>query len=95
MSNIERNKGYMTKVQNVKIPDTDKSSLLEWMEENDYIIFNGELYKINFEIKKSEGDWNFALAHKNEDKIEFHTMHHNGGASFHEMLEIALKDIKK
>lgn len=91
MSEVERNKGRLVPI-NV---DTEHFSDEEWeaYQESGFAVINGEVYEIQWEVKRDTDDYGFADVRENENgTIEFHTMHYNGGGSWTEVVEDALNE---
>lgn len=89
MSDYERNKGRLkyAGIDTENFTDED----FETYQENDFAVIDGEIYKVEWEIKglRDEPDW--AEVKEEEDGwISFHTYHYNGGAHWTEVVEGAL-----
>lgn len=89
MSTIERNKGKLIP-QNIDTGLFDAEAF-EAYEENGFVIIDGEIYAVQWEVERDTDCDYFADVKVNEDgSIDFHTMHYNGGAHWTEVVEGAL-----
>lgn len=89
MSTIERNKGKLVP-QNIDTELFDAEAF-EVYEENGFVVIDGEIYAVQWEVKRDTDCDYFADVKVNEDgSIDFHTMHYNGGAHWTEVVEGAL-----
>ena len=106
MSAIEHNKGKLVLVStnpeefaeqhiknlNTSLYDSKLDQFRDTCFEENLEIINNKVYKVEWEIQ-SDTTLNFAEVKENEDgSIDFHTLHHNGGAYWTEVIEDALKD---
>lgn len=87
MSRMERNKGRLipTGIDTENFDD----DAIETYEENGFVVIDGEIYKPEFEVYGSMPEDNgFAYVDVDENGvIHFHTLHHNGGAHWTEVVE--------
>lgn len=89
MSTVERNKGKLipTNVDTEFFSEDDFDSYTE----NGYMVIDGEIYEVEWEV---EGEYDcsyFADVVVNADgSINFHTLHYNGGGSLEEVIESQL-----
>lgn len=89
MSDYERNKGKLipTGIDTENYTEEDFDTLYD----NGFVIVNGEVYKVEWEVEAETDSYDFCEVKENEDgSINFHTMHYNGGAFFTEIIENAL-----
>ena len=78
------NKTYWDRFKDEEIYDTD------------YEYMNGQIYKVEWEIKGGEPSDHFCEVNENEDgSIEFHTMHYNGGGHWTEVVDEGIKQKQK
>lgn len=88
MSNTERNKGrlYPTFI------DTElfDEEAFEAYEENGYVVIDREIYKPYWDVRGSTSDYFADVKVDSHGVIHFHTLHHNGGAHWTEVVESAL-----
>lgn len=88
MSDYERNKGKLipTGIDTENFSEEDFDNLFD----NGYVEVDGEIYKVEWEIRRGDFE-GFAEVSENEDgSIDFHTYHYNGGAHWSEVVENAL-----
>ncbi|MNG18263.1 hypothetical protein D3C84_1023130 [compost metagenome] len=89
MSDMEHNKGKLipTNIDTENFTEDD----FENLEENGFVVIDGEVYSVEWEIKRGEL-YDFAYVDENEDgSISFNTYHYNGAAHWTEVVESALK----
>lgn len=89
MSDYERNKGKLIPVG----VDTEHFTGDDYdtYTENGFVIIDGEVYEVEWEVEQEVGGYEFADVLKNKDgTITFHTYHYNGGAHWTEVIEHAL-----
>ena len=61
------------------------------MSLNGFVVIDGEIYSVEWEIKRGEL-YDFAYVDEHEDgSISFNTWHYNGGGHWTEVVEEALK----
>lgn len=92
MSNMERNKGKLIPIG----VDTEHFTEddYETYQENGYEVIDGEIYKVEWEVRRETDCCDFADVKVNEDgSIDFHTYHYNGGGHWTELVEHALEDV--
>lgn len=90
MSEMERNKGKLipTGVDTEHFTDDDWDTYYE----NGFITVHGEIYEVEWEVRRDSDGVEFADVEVNRDgTIDFHTYHYNGSASLDEVIEGALK----
>lgn len=90
MSEMERNKGKLIPVE----MDTEHFTEDEWddLYDNGLVAIDGEVYRVEWEVKHDTEDYSFREVTVNEDgSITFHTYHYNGGAFWTEVVESELK----
>ncbi|ANA49223.1 hypothetical protein PMW_98 [Pseudomonas phage phiPMW] len=89
MSDTERNKGKL-------IPtgiDTEgfTEDCYSTYEENGFVVIDGEIYTVEWEVHRETVCYNFADVKINDDgSIDFHTLHYNDGAHWTEVIESRL-----
>ena len=91
MSEYERNKGKLIPVD----VDTEyfTEDDYETYQENGFVVFDKEIYEVEWTIQRDTECYDFADIIKNVDgTINFHTYHYNGGAHWTELIEDALKN---
>lgn len=91
MSSYERNKGTLkpTGVDTEHFTDDH----FELYEENGFVCIDGEIYSVEWEVRRDTSSPEFADVKVNEDgSIDFHTYHYNGGAHWTEVVEGTLND---
>ena len=89
MSEVERNKGKLipTGIDTELFNEEDFDNLFE----NGFVEINGEIYEVQWEVKRDTCSDYFADVTENPDgSIDFHTMHYNGGGHWTEVVEEAL-----
>lgn len=88
MSSTERNKGrlYPTFIDTENFDD----EAFENYEENGYVVIDREIYNPRFDVQGSTGEYFADVTVDAHGVIHFHTLHHNGGAHWTEVLENAL-----
>lgn len=88
MSQMEHNKGRLVPTHiDTELFDDDA---FEAYSENGYVVMDGEIYSVEWEIKGGEL---YGFADVSQDRygnIEFNTYHYNGGAHWTEVVEEAL-----
>lgn len=91
MSEMERNKGRL-------IPTGIDTELFgeeefETYHENGFMVIDGEIYQVEWDVKRDTDCYSFADVSVDTDDgmIHFHTMHYNGGGCLSEVIERALK----
>ena len=90
MSEYERNKGKLIPVGVDTEHFTDDD--FETYAENGFAVIDGEVYEVQWEVKRDYDAPEFADVHVNEDgSIDFHTYHYNGGAHWTEIIEDVIK----
>lgn len=90
MSENERNKGKLipTGIDTELFSDDDFEAYLE----NGFEIIDGEIYEVEWEVRRETDCNEFAEVIENEDgTINFHTYHHNGGGHWTELVVDELK----
>lgn len=91
MSEMEHNKGRLIPT-GIDIDDYDPDSLEELLEDHGFVLVDGEVYSVEWEIKQGEL-YGFQRAFENMDgTIDFETYHYNGGGHWSECVERALND---
>lgn len=94
MSDFERNKGKLIPV-NVDTEHFSEDDYNTYFE-NGFVVVDGEVYEVEWEVEAETDSYNFCEVKENEDgTIDFHTMHYNGGGSFVEIVESSLKKEEK
>jgi hypothetical protein len=89
VSSMEINKGKLIPVG----VDTEHFTCEEFetYEENGFIVIDGEIYEVQWEIKRDTDDDGLAYITQNNDgTIDFFTRHYNGGGCFQEVIEFEL-----
>lgn len=89
MSEYERNKGKLIPVgvDTEHFTDDDYDTYTE----NGFVVINGEVYEVEWEVEQEIDGYEFADVLKNKDgTIAFHTYHYNGGSHWTEVVEHAL-----
>lgn len=88
MSHTERNKGRLYPM----FIDTENfdDEAFETYEENGFVVIDREIYKPDWDVKGSEGEYFADVKVDDRGVIHFHTLHHNGGAHWTEVVESAL-----
>lgn len=89
MSEMERNKGKLISTG----IDTEHFSDEDWdtYQENGFAVIDGEIYEVEWEVKRDCEGIEFADVKVNKDgSIDFHTYHYNGGAHWTEVVESKL-----
>lgn len=90
MSEMERNKGRLI----YQPIDTENftEEYFETYEENGFMVIDGDIYAIEWDVKRDTDCFEFAGVEIGEDGvIHFHTMHYNGSGCLSEVIERALK----
>lgn len=86
MSSMERNKGKLIPV-NIDTEDYTEEDFDTLAENNMYVI-GGEVYKVEWEVEAETDTLDFADVYVYPDgRIDFHTLHYNGGAHWTEIIE--------
>lgn len=94
MSTVERNKGVLIP-QNIDTEHFTEDDF-EMYCENGFIVIDGEIYSVQWEVKRETDCDYFADVHYDKvGNIHFHTMHYNGGGHWLEVVEDALSGIEK
>lgn len=89
MSDMEHNKGKLIPT-NIDTELFDEEAFDQYTE-NGFAVIDGEIYSIEWEVKRGEL-YDFAYVDEHEDgSISFNTWHYNGGAHWTEVVEDALK----
>lgn len=91
MSEVERNKGKLipTGIDTEHYTEDDFDNLFE----NGFAEIDGEIYEVQWEVKRDTNSDYFADVNVNTDgSIDFHTMHYNGGGHWVEVVEYALNN---
>ena len=90
MSDMEHNKGRLIPTGiDLELYDEDSR---DDIEDNGLVIIDGEVYSVEWEIRRGEL-YGFERADVNSDgSIDFETYHYNGGAHWTELIEDALKN---
>lgn len=89
MSSTERNKGRLIPT-NIDTENFDEEAF-ENYEENGFVVLDREIYEVSWDIKGHQESDHFAdVSVDGYGVIHFHTMHHNGGAHWTEVVENAL-----
>lgn len=89
MSDMEHNKGTLIPT-GIDIEGYDEDTLDELLHDNDFVLIDGEVYSVLWEVKRGEL-YEFAYVEEGTDgRIEFNTYHYNGGAHWTEVVEGAL-----
>jgi len=71
--------------------DSYQEKLADWSD-GGYLVINGLVYQV--EVNKQDPDTDIAKAKNNEDgTVDFEVRYYNGGCSFQEAVESALKTI--
>lgn len=88
MSHTERNKGrlYPTWIDTENFND----EAFETYEENGFVVIDREIYKPDWDVRGSTGEYFADVKVDDHGVIHFHTLHHNGGAHWTEVVESAL-----
>lgn len=88
MSSTERNKGRLYPM----FIDTELFSdeTFEDYEENGYVVIDREIYRPDWDVRGSTGEYFADVKVDPHGVIHFHTLHHNGGADWTEIVESAL-----
>lgn len=89
MSEVERNRGKLipTGIDTELFSEDDFDNLFE----NGFVEINGEIYEVQWEVKRDTCSDYFADVIENPDgSIDFHTMHYNGGGHWTKVVEEAL-----
>jgi hypothetical protein len=88
MSSYERNKGRLipTGIDTENFDD----DAIEMYEENGFVVIDGEIYKAEFEVYGSEYSGFSYVNVDDKGVIHFHTLHHNDGAHWTEVVESRL-----
>lgn len=90
MSDMEHNKGKLIPT-NIDTELFDEEAF-EQYSENGFVVIDGEIYSVEWEIKRGEL-YDFAYVNQNEDgSIDFNTYHYNGGGHWTEVVEGALNE---
>lgn len=90
MSTIERNKGKLIRANIDTENYTDED--FDTLHENGFVLVDGEIYEVEWEVKAEKDCSYFADVKVNTDgSIDFHTLHYNGGAYWTEVIEGALE----
>lgn len=91
MSDMEWNKGKLIPV-GIDLENYDEDSIEELLHDNDWHLIDGEVYSVEWEVKRSEL-YEFSHVKENEDgSIDFNTYHYNGGGHWTEVVEDALEN---
>lgn len=91
MSEMERNKGKLIPVDVDTEHFTEED--YETYQENGFVVFDKEIYEVEWAIQRDTDCYDFADVVENDDgTINFHTYHYNGGAHWIEVVEDALKN---
>lgn len=89
MSGMERNKGRLIP-QNIDTELFDDDSY-ECFCENGFVVIDGEIYSVDWDVQNDTDCYDFADVRTDENGvIHFHTLHHNGGAHWTEVVESRL-----
>lgn len=90
MSEYERNKGKLIP-QNIDTELFDDEAF-EAYEENGFVVIDGEIYQVEWEVERFRDYVGFADVSVDENTgiISFHTLHYNGGGHWTEVVEEAL-----
>lgn len=89
MSDMEHNKGKLIPT-NIDTELFDEDAFEQYTD-NGFVVIDGEIYSVEWEIKRGEL-YDFAYVDEHEDgSIDFNTYHYNGGAHWTEVVEEALK----
>lgn len=89
MSDMEHNKGKLIPT-NIDTELFDEDAFEQYTE-NGFVVIDGEIYSVEWEVKRGEL-YDFAYVDEHEDgSISFNTWHYNGGAHWTEVVERALK----
>lgn len=93
MSTVERNKGKLIP-QNIDTELFDDEASKAY-EENGFVVIDGEIYAVEWKVKRETDCDYFADVKQNEDgSIDFLTYHYNGGGHWTEVVEDALEESK-
>lgn len=90
MSEVERNKGRLipVNIDTEHYTEDDFDNLFD----NGFVEVNGEIYEVQWEVKRDTDEYGFADVKENPDgSIDFHTSHYNGGGHWTEVVEHALE----
>lgn len=89
MSDMEHNKGKLIPT-NIDTELFDEDAFEQYTD-NGFVVLDGEIYSVEWEIKRGEL-YDFAYVDEHEDgSISFNTWHYNGGGHWTEVVEEALK----
>lgn len=89
MSSYERNKGRLIP-QNVDTENFDEEAF-DFYRENGFEVIDGEIYKADWDVQGETEFKDFAdVTVDGYGVIHFHTLHHNGGAHWTEVVESRL-----
>lgn len=91
MSEYERNKGKLvpTGIDTENYTGEDFDTLYE----NGFVIVDGEVYEVEWEVEAETDSYDFCEVKENEDgSIDFHTLHYNGGGHWTELVEETLEE---
>lgn len=89
MSDMEHNKGKLIPT-NIDTELFDEDAFEQYTD-NGFVVIDGEIYSVEWEIKRGEL-YDFAYVDEHEDgTISFNTYHYNGGGHWTEVVERALK----
>lgn len=89
MSDMEHNKGKLIPT-NIDTELFDEDAFEQYTD-NGFVVIDGEIYSVEWEIKRGEL-YDFAYVDEHEDgSISFNTWHYNGGGHWTEVVEEALK----
>lgn len=88
MSGPERNKGRLipTGIDTESFDD----DAIETYEENGFVVIDREIYKVEWDVKSSNYEYFADVKVDERGVIHFHTLHHNGGANWTEVVENSL-----
>lgn len=89
MSSYERNKGRLIP-QNVDTENFDEEAF-DLYRENGFEVIDGEIYGVDWDVQGKTDCYDFAdVIVDTYGVIHFHTLHHNGGADWTEVVESRL-----
>lgn len=90
MSEMEHNKGKLIPT-NIDTELFDEEAFEQYTE-NGFVVIDGEIYSVEWEVKRGEL-YDFAYVDEHEDgSISFNTWHYNGGGHWTEVVEDALNE---
>lgn len=88
MSTTERNKGRLIPMF-IDTENFDEEAFSIY-EEHGYAVIDNEIYKIDWDVRGSQCEYFADVKVDGHGVIHFHTLHHNGGAHWTEVVEHAL-----